>query len=291
MSEYILATASTADLPDTYLDQHNVPWIAYPYRIETDTYYDDCRELTRAAAYDNMRRGVIYSTSMINADSYSEFFRSLLSQGKDVLYLDMSREMSSSYLAAQQAAEMMKEEFPDRRLHLLDTRCISGGLGVLVDACVKQRDRGLSFDELISYADNLKLHIMHRFTVDDLHYLKRGGRVSNASALIGSLLSIKPVLYVPDEGTLVAAQKVRGRRSALNALFAGIKRDMVDPDGQTVRINHADCLQDALWVKDQIISAFPSVGGVEISDLGVVIGAHCGPGLLAVFHLGDKRKP
>jgi len=124
---------------------------------------------------------------------------------------------------------------------------------------------------------------MHRFTVDDLNYLKRGGRVSNASAMVGSLLSIKPVLYVPDEGTLVASSKARGRKAAIRELVDGMKRDMENPDGQEIHINHADCLEDAKSLKDQILEAFPEVKAVHISNLGITIGSHCGPGLLAVF--------
>lgn len=291
MADFLIAAASTADLPDTYFEAHQVPVIRYTYSIGMQVFEDDCKESSRAKAYADMRSGTVYTTSMINSAVYADFFRALLNTGKDVLYLDMSKEMSSSYQASHEAAEQVQAEFPERRLFLMDTRCISGGLGLLVMECVKRRDEGMSFDEVIAWGEAHKLHIMHRFTVDDLQYLKRGGRVSNASAMIGGLLGIKPVLYVPDDGKLTVAAKVRGRKAALQALLDGFKRDMVSPDGQTVMINHADCIDDANWLKNEILRAFPTVKEVLVTSLGIIIGAHCGPGLLTVFYFGDSRKP
>ncbi|MBQ8922440.1 MAG: DegV family protein [Oscillospiraceae bacterium] len=291
MADYIIAAASTSDLPDTFFTEHDVPVIRYTYSIGMQVFEDDCSEESRQKAYEDMRRGTVYATSMINTSVYAEFFRNLLRTGKDVLYLDMSKEMSSSYKASHEAAELVQAEFPSQRLCLMDTRCISGGLGLLVTECVRRMENGDSLDEVIAWGEANKLKIMHRFTVDDLNYLKRGGRVSNASALIGSLLGIKPVLYVPDDGKLTVAQKVRGRKAAIQALFEGVKRDMKNPDGQTIVINHADCLDDANKLREMLLKEFPSLTGVNISNLGVIIGSHCGPGLLTVFYFGDQRKP
>ena len=291
MAEYIIAAASTADLPDTFYREHNIPLIRYTYSIDVDVYEDDCKEETRKKAYQDMRSGTVYTTSMINEETYYEFFRTLMAQGKDVIYLDMSREMSSSYQASHRAATRIQAEFPSQKLVLPDTRCISGGLGLLLRECVSRMEEGMSFQALLNWCESNKLHIMHRFTVDDLNYLKRGGRVSNASAMIGSMLSIKPVLYVPDDGKLTVAAKVRGRRAALNALLDGIKRDITAPAGQHIIINHADCLADANWLRDELLKEYPSLGSVDVLSLGIVIGAHCGPGLLAVFYFGDQRRP
>ena len=290
MADYIVAAASTADLPLQYFQQNEVPVIKYRYSIGLDEYEDDCKNVSRRKAYADMRNGIYYSTSMINQATYEEFFRRLLSQGKDVLLLDMSKEITGSYAASQKAAQIVRAEFPDRKLILPDTRCISGGLGLLVMEAVRQRNQGVPLGSLVEWIERNKLHVMHRFTVDDLSYLKRSGRVSNAAALIGSLLSIKPVLYVPDDGKLVASQKVRGRKAALNALVEGVKRDL-DNDDQVVSILHADCQRDAEYVQSRILEFYPTLKGVEISDLGIVIGAHCGPGLLAVFYFGNERKP
>ena len=291
MADYIIATASTADLPDTYLTAHKIPVIRYTYTVGMNVVEDDCKESSREKAYADMRSGTVYATSMINSAVYYQFFRKLLETGKHVIYLDMSKEMSSSYVAAQEAAEQAREEFPNQTLYCMDTLCISGGLGLLVEEMVKRMEDGMSFDDVIAWGEENKLRIMHRFTVDDLHYLNRGGRVSNASALVGSMLSIKPVLYVPDDGKLTVSAKVRGRKAALQGIWEGIKRDMIAPDGQTVHILHADCLDDAQWLKDQLLVAYPSIGTVVISSLGIIIGAHCGPGLLTVFYFGDQRKP
>ncbi len=291
MADYIIAAASTADLPDTFFSEHQIPLIRYTYSIGMDVYEDDCKEETRSKAYQDMRSGTVYSTSMINEETYADFFRGLLQQGKNVLYLDMSKEMSSSYQASHRAAERVRAEFPEQELYLMDTRCISGGLGLLVTECVSRMEQGASFSEVVEWAEAHKLHIMHRFTVDDLNYLKRGGRVSNASAMIGSMLSIKPVLYVPDDGKLTVSAKVRGRKAALKTLLEGVKRDLTAPDGMHIIINHADCKADAEWLRDELRKAYPTLGKIDILSLGIIIGAHCGPGLLTVFYFGDKRKP
>lgn len=290
MADYIIACASTADLPDTYYAEHNIPVIRYTYTVGTDVFEDDCNEESRKKAYADMRSGTVYSTSMINASVYGDFFTKLLETGKNVIFLDMSKEMSSSFRSSHAAAEVVQKKFPNQTLCLPDTRCISGGLGLLVREMVRRMEEGVPFADAVAWCEEHKLNVMHRFTVDDLQYLKRGGRVSNASALIGGLLSIKPVLYVPDSGKLTVAQKVRGRKAALQALLDGIAKDMKEPDGQHMIINHADCPEDAEWLREQLLAAYPTLGGVDIFGLGVIIGSHCGPGLIAVFYFGDKRK-
>lgn len=293
MSDYIIATSSTADLPRTWLDEHQIPFISYGYTINDRAVEDDCREESRAAVYAGMRKGDLLKTSMINEFAYYDFFRNLLQEGKDVIFLDMSQKMSTSYVNCAEAAEKVRNDFPDRRLYVMDTRCISGGLGLLVSNMVRRMEAGASFDEAIAWGEANKLKIAHRFTVDDLKYLKMGGRVSNASALVGSLLSIKPVLYVPEAGTLDVVSKARGRKAALAAIRDGIVHDLskVDASGLEFRILHADCLADAEYIRDEIKKAYPETGEIRITSLGVVIGAHCGPGLLAVFYLCDGRDP
>ena len=293
MKDYIIATSSTSDLTRTYLDEHKVPFVSYTYTVGDKLYEDDCREETRDRVYKGMRAGDKLKTSMINEYIYSDFFRSLLETGKDVIFLDMSQKMSVSYEKSKLAEEMVKPDFPDSRLYIMDTRCISGGLGLLVKNMVARREQGMSFDEVIAWGEENKLKIAHRFTVDDLNYLKAGGRVSNSAALVGSLLSVKPVLYVPDRGTLDVAKKVRGRKAALAEILRGIKDDLarIDPAGLEINILQADCRADAEFVRDEIKKAYPAVGEITITGLGVVIGAHCGPGLLTVFYLCDGRRP
>jgi len=290
---YTIATASTADLPRTYLEEHSIPFLSYTYTVNGEPRTDDCREESRAAVYTGMRKGDDLTTSMVNEFAYSEFFRGLMDRGTDVIYLDMSEKMSTSFFYCHQAAENVRSEYPGQKLYVMDTRCISGGLGLLVMKMVELKESGADFDAVIRWGEEHKLKIAHRFTVDDLNYLKRGGRVSNAAALVGSALGIKPVLYVPDDGTLAVARKARGRKAALKTILDAVLNDLsrVDAAGLDMLILHADCLQDAEFVRDQVRLACPDLGQIRISSLGVVIGAHTGPGLLTVFYLCDRRTP
>ena len=293
MSDYIIATSSTSDLPRTWLEAHGIPFIPYTYTVGEKLCEDDCREESREAVYRGMRAGDLLKTSMINEFVYYDFFKSLLDTGKDVIFLDMSREMSVSFVNATRAAEQIRPEYPERRLYVMDTYCISGGLGMLVESMVERQEAGASFDEVVAWGEANKLKIAHRFTVDDLKYLKAGGRVSNASALVGSLLSIKPVLYVPDRGTLDVVKKARGRKAALKSIIDGIVHDLsrVDPAGAKIHILHADCRADAELVRDEVKKVYPQLGEITITSLGVVIGAHCGRGLLTAFYFCDSRQP
>ena len=294
MADYIIATSSTSDLPRTWLEAHQIPFIPYTYTVGDKLFEDDCREESRDAVYAGMRKGDRLKTSMINEFVYYDFFKGLLETGKDVIFLDMSQKMSVSFVNANKAAEQIRAEYPEQKLYVMDTRCISGGLGLLVEHMVERMESGASFDEVIAWGEENKLKIAHRFTVDDLNYLKAGGRVSNAAALVGSMLNIKPVLYVPDRGTLDVAKKVRGRKAALKAILDGVLHDLsqvADPTGLRVHILQADCRADAETVRDGSTAAYPQVGEITITSLGVVIGAHCGPGLLTVFYLCNGRTP
>lgn len=289
--DYIIATASTCDLTREYLDEHKIPFIRYSYVMDGKDYEDDCREETRQETYRLMREGKLLSTSAINMYTYREFFEGLFKDGaKKIIFLDMTRPLSSSYKYCEEAIAELKEEYPDNQIVDVDTRCVSGGLGMLVMNVVRLYETGAPFDTVLNWIEENKLRIAHRFTVDDLQWLKRGGRVSNASALVGTLLAIKPVLYVPDEGTLVAATKVRGRKSALNAIINSVREDLGENGNTEFLINHADCLDDANTVKNRLLEIYPNAK-ITISGLGVVIGAHCGPGLFTIFYMTDKRRP
>ena len=294
MTDYIIATSSTSDLPRSWLDAHNIPFISYTYTVNGALCEDDCREESREKIYAGMRNGDQLKTSMINEFVYYDFFKSLLDSEKDVIFLDMSQKMSASFANANHAAEKIRAEYPQQRLYVMDTRCISGGLGLLVEHMVERMEAGESFEQIIVWGEANKLKIAHRFTVDDLNYLKAGGRVSNAAALVGSVLGIKPVLYVPDGGTLDVVKKARGRKAALRAILDGVLHDLSkleDPTGLRIHILHADCYSDAEFLRDGIRAAYPRVGEITITSLGVVIGAHCGPGLLTIFYLCDGRSP
>ena len=291
MSDFIIATASTADLPREWLDGHHIPFISYTYTVNDELREDDCREESRAAAFAGMRAGDLLKTSMINEFVYYDFFKELVDGGRDVIFLDMSQKMSASYANCLEAGEMIRKEYPARRFTIMDTRCISGGLGILVKEMVHRMEQGMGFDEVVAWGEANKLKVVHRFTVNDLKYLKAGGRVSNASALVGAMLQIKPIIYVPDEGTLEVLKKVRGRAAALGEIRDGVLRDIADMDAADVRLTllHADCLADAEWLRDELAAARPGAA-IEITTLGVVIGAHCGPGFLAAVYLSDNGR-
>jgi len=289
MPDFIIAAASTADLPAEYFKEHNVPLISYTYTLDDRIFSDDCTEESRAYIYKRMREGAVTSTSMINTFTYYEFFKGLMDTGKDVIFLDMTRQISNSFVSAQEAAGKIKEEYPNQRFYLMDTLCVSGGLGMLLYYMVNLKEEGKSFDEVIKWGEENKQKIIHWFTVDDLNFLKRGGRVSNSAAMVGTLLSIKPVLYVSEDGKLVAASKIHGRKKALLDILEKMKNDFTEPDGKEVFINHADCLEDAEFMKKKVLETFPTVSKVTILSLGAVIGAHCGPGLFTIFYLGNKR--
>ena len=289
MSEFIVATVSTADMEEEYLHQHNIPFVMYPYTVGSQAFMDDCKKETRDLTWKLMRQGELTTTSMINTYTYFELFDKLMQQGKDVLFLEMSNKLSRSYVNAVEAAKMLEEKHYKNRFRLIDTLCMSGGLGLLLHYVRIMRDEGKTFDEAVEWVEANKLKIMHWFTVEDLNFLKRGGRVSNSAAWIGTLLNIKPVLYTNTEGALVALEKQRGRKKALQSILDHMKEDFTEPDGKEVFINHADCLEDAAFMRDRIKENFPTCGKITIMSLGAVVGAHCGPGLLTIFYLGKQR--
>ena len=289
---YLIATASTCDLTKEYLAEHNIPFIKYSYTIDETVYYDDCSEATRHEVYKKMRNGALLTTAAINTYAYREFFEDLIKkENKNIIFLDMSKALSASHKFAEEAIEELKAKYPDITIDYVDTCCVSGGLGLLVMNAIKNYEAGFSYEESVKWIEDNKFRIAHRFTVDDLSYLKRGGRVSNSAALVGTLLNIKPVLYVPNEGTLLVSSKVRGRKKALNTIIDSIINEIGKPDDVEFLINHADCEEDAEYVKNKLLEKFPSIKSFSIQGLGVVIGAHCGPGLLAIFYMCKERTP
>ena len=210
MSEYVIATASTSDLSSVYLYGHNVPFISYTYEIDGEVFRDDCREESHRRLIEAMREGKAPNTSQIPEFAYYEFFKGILDQGKDLIYTDMSRAISSSISNAERAIKTVKAEYPERKICFIDSYCITAGLALFVKQLVKRRNEGCTFEETVAWGEAHKKEFIHRFMVDDLQWLRRGGRLSNASAIVGSLLSIKPLLYVKNDGTLVAFDKIRG---------------------------------------------------------------------------------
>ena len=238
--------------------------------------------------YDGFRAGEPAKTSAVNPSRWGEVMESALRNGQDVLVLAFSSGLSTTYQSAVIAAEELAEKYPDRAIRVVDTLCASMGQGLFVWYACKKRDEGMPLEELYSWCLENRLHLCHWFTVDDLMYLKRGGRISAATALVGTMLQIKPLLHVDDEGHLISMAKARGRKAAIDALVCKAQELGSSYDNSTMFISHGDCREDAEYLAQQLKEKC-GVKEVVISYVGAVIGSHSGPGTLALFFLGRNR--
>lgn len=290
MSDYVILTDSSCDLPPELAEQLAVDVLPLTVEIEGKRYHNylDGREIDPRDFYAKLRAGSPATTAAVNVGEWTEFMEPYLKAGRDVLLLAFSSGLSSTYNSAVIAAQELAEQYPDRSIFAVDSLCASMGQGLLVYLAVQQKKLGKSIEEVRDWVEENKLHLCHWFTVDDLNHLKRGGRVSATTALVGTMLSIKPVLHVDDEGHLINMAKARGRQASLKALVDKMEETAVDPAGQTVFISHGDCLADAEKVAQMVKDRF-GVQNVVISYVGPVIGAHSGPGTLALFFLGTHR--
>ncbi len=290
MNEFKLISDSTSDLPIglvTELDLHIIPMI---YTIDGKDFSNSPNDTDETAHqfYEKLRGGKMPTTSQINVETYKDNFIPFLKDGLDILYICFSSGLSSSYNSALIAVQDLKEEFPERRIVVVDSLCASMGEGLLVYHAAMRKKDGMSLDETAAWLEDNKLHLGHWFTVEDLNHLKRGGRVSSAAALVGTMLSIKPVLHVDDEGHLIPVEKVRGRRNSLNSLVDRMIKDAIDPAGQMVFISHGDSLEDAQYVQKRIEEKL-GVKSFVLNPIGPVIGTHSGPGTIALFFMANKR--
>ena len=235
-----------------------------------------------------LRAGETTSTSAVNPDGWAKVIEPALEQGQDVLVLAFSSGLSTTYQSAVIAAEELQEKYPQRKIRVVDTLCASLGQGLLVYYACKKRDEGLTLEELTAWCEEYKFKLCHWFTVDDLMYLKRGGRVSAATALLGTMLQIKPVLHVDNEGHLINVAKVRGRKASVEALAKKLGETGIPGANDTVFICHGDCLEDAEFL-EKLVKEKYGVKDVFIYYVGAVIGSHSGPGTLALFYLGEHR--
>ena len=292
MSDFVIVTDSSADLPADLVRELGVEVLPLSFTIQGKTYrnYPDGREMAPGAFYQLLRSGGMATTSAVNVADYTAALEPLLQEGKDVLLLVFSSGLSATYQSSVIAVEELREKYPDRKLFTVDTLCASLGQGLLVWHAVEQKRKGASIEAVRDWVEENKLHLCHWFTVDDLHFLKRGGRISAATAVVGSMLSIKPVLHVDDEGHLINVAKARGRNASLTALVDHMEQTAIDPAGQTIFISHGDCLEDAQKVADDVRGRFGiPAERILINNVGPVIGAHSGPGTVALFFLGSKR--
>ena len=284
---YQIITDSCCDFPTPMYETLGLRFVplSVEFRGETN---DDRNDDSLKEMYDGLRSGQAAKTSAVNPSRWGEVIEPALSAGQDVLVLAFSSGLSTTYQSAVIAAEELGEKYPDRTIRVVDTLCASMGQGLLVWYACKKRDEGLSLYALYSWVMENRLHLCHWFTVDDLMYLKRGGRISAATALVGTMLQIKPLLHVDDEGHLISMAKARGRKAAIDALVCKAQELGSSYDNSTMFISHGDCREDAEYLAQQLKEKC-GVKEVVISYVGAVIGSHSGPGTLALFFLGKNR--
>ena len=288
MSDYVIVTDSSADLPASLVQELGVEVLPLSFTVQGKTYhnYPDDREMDPKVFYKMLRDGEMATTSAVNVAEYTAMLEPLLQAEKDVLVLAFSSGLSTTYQSSVIAVNELAEQYPDRKICTVDTLCASMGQGLMVWLAAQEQKKGKSLEEVRDWVEENKLRLCHWFTVDDLHFLKRGGRISAATAVVGTMLSIKPVLHVDDEGHLISMGKARGRGASLTALVDHMEQTATDVD--TVFISHGDCLADAEKVAADVRKRF-GTRDVVINTIGPVIGAHAGPGTVALFFLGTKR--
>ena len=290
MSDFVILTDSSADLGPDLIAQYDIRVLPLSFTIRGLTYQDfpDHRDMDPRVFYDMLRKEENATTAAVNVAQYTQVLEPLLQAGKDVLILAFSSGLSMTYNASSMAVEELRDKYPDRKLYTVDTLCASLGQGLLVWLAAREREKGKSIEEVRDWVVSHKLNICHQFTVDDLHFLKRGGRISATTAVVGSMLQIKPVLHVDNDGHLVNIGKARGRHNALKALVSGMEQTANDRRGRPVCISHADHPQVAGLAAQMVKDRF-GVQNVYINYVGPVIGAHSGPGTLALFYVGVER--
>ena len=290
MRDYIIVCDSAADLSQQMVDELDVKIIPISFEMSGEIRNDwpDEREMDNKTFYERLRAGEKATTSAINVVQYMEALELYLQEGLDVLLMAFSSGLSTTYNSARLAAEELAEKYPERTIRVVDTLCASLGQGLLVTLAARLRALGKKLEEVCDWVEQNKLRLCHQFTVDDLHFLKRGGRVSATTAVIGTMLSIKPILHVDDEGHLIKIGTARGRLASLKALVDNMEKAFAGDKDQTVFISHGDCIEDARTVADMVRERF-GIEDIHFNHIGPVIGAHSGPGTVALFHLGEHR--
>lgn len=288
-----LVTDSCCNLAEETIDRYGLHVLPLTFMADgEDTVYQSYlkgEKTDLSQFYKMMRDGKVFRTSLPNLSNSEALFRSLLDTGRDILYLGFSSGLSGTYEATELLAKQLRGEYPDRKIYTVDTLAASGGQGLLVWHACQHAEAGEGIDAVRDWVEDNKLRLAHWFTVDDLMFLWRGGRVSKTSAWAGTLLNIKPVLHVDDEGHLIPMEKVRGRKKSLTALLNHMEKTGTQPlADQMVFITHGDCLKEAQWLEQQIRERF-GVRNIVVNCIDPVIGAHSGPGTMALFFLASSR--
>lgn len=287
---YRISTETTCDLPYSYYGERSITYIGLGFVFGADEYIEGPNQgIALSEVYNRMRNKEACTTNQANAARFIECFEPILQAGDDVLHIAFSSGLSGTYQSAVMAAEELGEKYPERRIAVVDSLCASLGQGLLVHFAANNRDNGMNFEENVKWVEDHKLNICHWFTVEDLMFLHRGGRVPKTTAVVGSLLGIKPIMHVDNEGHLVKVSTVRGRDTSLEELAKRMKATMLeDPTAATVFISHGDCEDDAKKTA-AYVKTHTGANVQLINCLGPVIGGHAGPGTMALFYLGSER--
>ncbi len=288
--QFEIVTDSSANLPEDMIEAYHLTILSLSFFVDKVEYYGyEKGKLTDLAQfYAMMRDKKEVTTSLVNTSAAMEQCETLLKEGRDILYIGFSSGLSGSYQSVTVALDELKENYPERKIYSVDTLAAALGEGLLVRYAIDLRKEGKSIEEVSKWLLKNRLHLCHWFTVDDLFFLKRGGRISTTTALLGTALNIKPVLHVDDEGHLIMMEKTRGRKKSLDALVDHMQNTIEHPEGQYIYISHGDCLEDAEYVAEKVKKLYP-IKEVFVRILDPVIGAHSGPGTVALFFLGSKR--
>ncbi|QRN83182.1 DegV family protein [Chloroflexota bacterium] len=294
MSDYVLTCCSTADMPNSYFDDREIPYVCFHFTMDGVTYPDDLgQSMPFDQFYRKLAEGSESTTSQVNVAEYKAFFEPFLKKGLDILHISTSSGISGSYNAAIIARTELKAQYPAREIEIVDSRGASSGYGLFMDTLADKRDNGASFDELHQYALDNRLFIHHWFFSTDLSFYIRGGRISKTEGMVGTLLHICPLMNMDADGHLVPREKVRSKKKVIQRIVQKMTehaKDSLDYSGKCF-ISQSACFEDARAVADLIEGSFPHLNGkVRINDIGTTIGSHTGPGTVALFFIGDERK-
>ncbi|MBQ8302963.1 MAG: DegV family protein [Clostridia bacterium] len=288
MNNYVIFTDSSCDLSRELLEKRGVYCASLTFRFDDSEKEYSNNEMPIKDFYDKMRAGGVAKTAAVNSEIFALEFEKFLKKGLDVLYLGFSSGLSTTFNSARLAAEQLKNDYPERKVLVVDTLAASAGIALLIDLVIEKKNAGATIEEAAAFAESIKLNICHWFTVDDLVYLKRGGRVSPTVAFVGNMLGIKPVLHVDNDGHLVNVSKVRGRKVSVTALADKYGELHDEKAEKKIYISHADCLAEAEELGRIIKEKYGAETGL-ITNVGTVIGAHAGPGTIALFFVGKER--
>jgi DegV family protein with EDD domain len=288
---YVLMTDVGSDLPASYYKEHNIPFVSLTVTMDGKSFKDDAGQtVPYSEFYAKVRGGSMPTTAMVNMGEYTDVFEPILQEGKDIIYIALSSGLSGSYANAAMTAGEMKEKYPDRKIITIDSLCASLGQGLLVHEARKRRDEGYDLEKLHAWIDGNKMDVNHMLFVEDLMHLCRGGRVSRASAVIGSLIGIKPELIMNTEGKLQVIGKHRGRQGAMKNLIERMTPQVASENLGDIMICHSDCQLDAEAVRDMIGKKY-KFDSCLINYIGCTIGAHTGAGIISIFFFGKTRTP